>query len=163
MASQTECIISCMHADMVPFIVAQEQQLLKKEISGKFVSTIFDGTTRLGEAMAIVFRYVDDSRVIQQRLICLKMLEKSMTGEEIAQVVIDTLSREYNIPPTCLLACMRDRASVNNVAVRFIKVLYANAFDVGCFSHTLDLVGDKISICSCTVAVLETLCSILTS
>ena len=132
--------------DMVPFIVAQEQQLLKKEISGKFVSTIFDGTTRLGEAMAIVFRYVDDSRVIQQRLICLKMLEKSMTGEEIAQVVIDTLSREYNIPPTCLLACMRDRASVNNVAVRFIKVLYANAFDVGCFSHTLDLVGDKISI-----------------
>ena len=96
--------------------------------------------------MAIVFRYVDDSRVIQQRLICLKMLEKSMTGEEIAQVVMDTLSREYNIPPTCLLACMRDRASVNNVAVRFIKVLYANAFDVGCFSHTLDLVGDKISI-----------------
>ena len=57
-------------------------------------------------------------------MICLKLLQKSMTGEEIVQVVMDTLSREYGIFPNRLLACMRDRAAVNNVAVRFIKVLY---------------------------------------
>ena len=48
--------------------------------------------------------------------------------------------------PNRLLACMRDRAAVNNVAVRFMKVLYTNLLDVGCFSHTLDLVGDKICV-----------------
>ena len=59
---------------------------------------------------------------------------------------MDTLSREYGIFPNRLSACMRDRAAVNNVAVRFMKVLYTNLLDVGCFSHTLDLVGDKIFV-----------------
>ena len=133
-------------ADLIPFVLSQEQESIKKEISNKYLSVIFDGTTRLGEAMAIVMRYIDDEWSIQQRLICLKLLQKSMTGEEIAQVVMDTLCREYGIFPNRLLACMRDRAAVNNVAVRFMKVLYNNLLDVGCFSHTLDLVGDKICV-----------------
>ena len=133
-------------ADLIPFVFSQEQESIKKEISNNYLSVIFDGTTRLGEAMAIVVRYIDDEWSIQQRLIRLKLLQKSMTGEEIAQVVIDTLSREYGIFPNRLLACMRDRAAVNNVAVRFMKVLYNNLLDVGCFSHTLDLVGDKICV-----------------
>ena len=107
---------------------------------------MFDGTTRLGEAMAIIVRYVDSEWCIQQRLIRLQMLEKSMNGEEIARVLIDTLSLslEYLIPPAYLLAAMRDCASCNNVAVRFLKVIFPRLLDVGCFSHTLDLVGDKI-------------------
>ena len=39
---------------------------------------------------------------------------------------------------------MRDRASVNNVAIRTLGILYPNLFDVGCFSHTLDHVGEKL-------------------
>ena len=38
---------------------------------------------------------------------------------------------------------MRDRAATNNVAVRTLKVLYPNCVDIGCFSHTLDHVGEK--------------------
>ena len=133
-------------ADLIPFVFAQEQESLKKEISNQYLSIIFDGTTRLGEAMAIVVRYVDNDWSIQQRLIRFKLLQKSMTGEQIAQVAMDTLSREYCILPSRLLACMRDRAAVNNVAVRFMKVLYNNLLDIGCVSHTLDLVGDKICV-----------------
>ena len=77
-------------ADLIPFVFSQEQESIKKEISNN-LSVIFDGTTRLGEAMAIVVRYIDDEWSIQQRLIRLKLLQKSMTGEEIAQVVMDTL------------------------------------------------------------------------
>ena len=95
--------------------------------------------------MVIVVQYVEEWN-IQQRLICLKLLQKSMAVEEIALVIIDTLSREYSIPPDRLLACMRDHAPVNNVAVRFMKVLYTQILDIGCFSHTLDLVGYKICI-----------------
>ena len=131
-------------ADIIPFIFAQEQDLIKQELSGKYLSVVFDGTTRFGEAMAIIVRYVDSEWCIQQRLIRLQLLEKSMTGEEIARVLVDTLSREYAVPPGYLLACMRDRASCNNVAVRFLKVMFTRMLDVGCFSHTLDLVGDKI-------------------
>ena len=56
-------------SDLVPLVVSQEQADIKSEVSGRQVSVVFDGTTRLGEAMAIVVRYIDDSFTIQQRLI----------------------------------------------------------------------------------------------
>ena len=80
--------------------------------------------------MAIAVRYVDSEWCIQQRLIRLHLLEKSMTGEKIARVLIDTLSREYAIPSNHLLASMRDRASCNNVAVRFLKVVFPGVLDI---------------------------------
>ena len=39
---------------------------------------------------------------------------------------------------------MHDRASGNSVAMRTISVLYNNFLDVGCFNHTLDLVGKNM-------------------
>lgn len=38
---------------------------------------------------------------------------------------------------------MRDGASVNNVAIRVLSIIYPKIMDVRCFSHTLDLVGEK--------------------
>ena len=40
---------------------------------------------------------------------------------------------------------MLDRASVNDVAIRTIKVVYNQLLDVGCFSHTLDYVGERMN------------------
>ena len=39
---------------------------------------------------------------------------------------------------------MRDRASVNSLAMRTVCVLYNRVFDVGCLYHTLDHVGEKL-------------------
>ena len=41
---------------------------------------------------------------------------------------------------------MQDRASINNVAMATVKVLYPDVFDVGCFSHTIDHVGERFHI-----------------
>ena len=41
---------------------------------------------------------------------------------------------------------MRDRASVNNVAMKTLSVVYPNLLDVGCFAHTLDRVGDIFQV-----------------
>jgi len=38
---------------------------------------------------------------------------------------------------------MHDHASVNTVAVRTLKVLYPNLLHFGCYSHTVDNVGDN--------------------
>ncbi len=69
-------------SDLVPFIRTEEQAKIKWEIGGKDVSAILDGTTRLGEAMAVVIRFVSDEWALEQRLLQLKMLAKSMTGED---------------------------------------------------------------------------------
>ena len=41
-----------------------------------------------------------------------------------------------------IVTAMRDRASVNDVAMRTIKVVYNELLDVGCFSHTFNHVGE---------------------
>ena len=53
----------------------------------------------------------------------LKMLP---TQDEIACEIISTLSIDYHIGPSSVLASMRDRASTNNVALRTLKGSYRN-------------------------------------
>ena len=132
-------------ADFVPLIRDKERELVKRFISGRPISIIFDGTTTTAEAMAIIFRFVDDNFNVQQRLAALKLAGCAMSGEQVAHTLLSVLSLTYSVQPHDLIASMRDRASVNDCAVRTIKVLYTNIMDVGCFSHTLAHVGDKIS------------------
>ena len=129
-------------SDLIPFILVEEQHKIKAELQGRKVSVIFDGTTRLGEALVIILRFVDDF-MIKQRLVCFLTLTKSLTGEEIARELINVLSVEYGITPERVLASMRDRASANGVAMRKIQIVYPRMIDVGCYSHTIDLVGEK--------------------
>lgn len=95
--------------------------------------------------MSILLRYIDDDWKIQQRLVRLMLLAKSLTGEEVACNLISTLSTDLGIESHQLVAAMRDRASVNNVAMRTVTVVFPCVLDIDCFSHTLDLVGDKLS------------------
>lgn len=127
--------------DYVPFILKDEENRIRQEIDGKQLSIIFDGTSRLGEALAIVVRFVNDDLSIHQRLVRLQMLTKSLTGEEIARELITALSVSYSIHPSNLLGAMRDRASTNNVAMRTLMIVYPKVVDIGCFSHTIDHVG----------------------
>ena len=52
------------------------------------------------------------------------MLAKSLTGEETARELINTFSVTYSVRPEMLLAAMRDRASVYNVAMETMKVVH---------------------------------------
>jgi len=130
--------------DLVPFILNEEKARIRKEIEGKFIAVIFDGTSRLGEVLAVVLCFISEW-TIQQRLVRLQFLVKSMNGEEIARELINILSVTLGIQSHLVLAAMRDIASVNNLAMRTVKVIYPNILDVGCFSHTLDIVGEKFN------------------
>ena len=76
----------------------------------------------------------------------MQLLAKSLSGEEIVREVIAMLSTKFVIGPDYLISTMRDRASANNFAMRTSKVIYSNVLDVGCFSHTLDLVGNYFKL-----------------
>ena len=128
--------------DLIPFVVKEEELQIKDEIRNKHIGVIFDGTTHTCEALAIVLRFMSDSFTIEQRLVRIQLLAKSLTGEEIARELIHVLSTSIGITSQFAVATMRDRASVNNVAIRTMKIIYQNFLDIGCFSHTLDLVGD---------------------
>ena len=101
-------------AEFIPMIRQKEIDFVKSEIAAKSAfSVIFDRSTRLGEALAIIVRFIDKDWNIQQRLLKLEMLAKSMNAEELAQRLIQCLAVEYGMQTNHLLAAMRDGATVN--------------------------------------------------
>ena len=102
---------------------------------------MFDGTSQLGEALVIVIGFLDNWE-IKQRLIQLQ----STTEEELAREVLGVLCKEYKLSTEQVLAAMKDWVGVNNIAIRQIKIMFHNLFDIGCYSHILDLVGSKFEL-----------------
>lgn len=80
---------------------------------------------------------------IKQRLIQLQVSAKSMIGKELAWELLGALCREYKLSSEQPLAAMRDRASVNRVAIQHVKITFPNLLDISCFAHTLNLVETK--------------------
>ena len=103
---------------LIPSVHDKEKETLKKELSEmQGCSCIFDGSTRLGEALAMVVRFLDNAWNIQQRLVRLQTLAKSLKAEEIAQCLIKAFAVDFSIPPTNLLAAMKDGPAVNQAAL----------------------------------------------
>ena len=93
----------------------------------------------------MVLCFVSSDWSLEQHLVRVQMLSKSLTGEEIARELISVLLVTYSIHSNNLLAALRDRASTNNVAMSTLKIVYPSVIDVGCFSHTIDHVGSHFN------------------
>ena len=136
--------------DYVTIIYKQEIERIKAEIrqgvSTRDVSVTYDGSTRQGEAIVILVRFVDDDWNIVQRLIRIDIWAKAVNGDQLAQVLNECLSIEYGVRGDSLIAAMRDGASVNQAALNRIQFIFPKTFNVVCFSHTLDNVGNHFVI-----------------
>ncbi len=131
---------------LIPMILAREKDAVKEALSGSDVSVIFDGSTRLGEALVIIIRYVDNDWKVRQVLARLKVLSRSLTGDQLAGELIEAISTCLQIGRPNLLAAMRDGASVNSAGIRVVKAVYPCLLDVTCFSHTIDRVGTHFDL-----------------
>ena len=54
--------------DLVPFVRREEETRIKQEMSGKHIGVVFDASTHLGEALAIV-RFVSESWTVEQQVV----------------------------------------------------------------------------------------------
>jgi len=128
--------------DMIPFLLQEELTWVKGEIQGKHVAVVFDGTTRLGEVLVLIVCFLDEWTV-EQRLVSVQFMQKSLNGEELARQIISALSVTLGIESGRLLAAIRDGASVNTAALRTVAIVYPYVLDIRCISHTPDLVEEK--------------------
>ena len=125
-------------AEYIPVLLAEEFDCIKNEVVGGAISVIFDGKTRLGEAVAILSHYVTDDWEIKQRLVRMQTVSKAVSAQQLAQLLNECLSLRNNVHHEQVVAMMRDGVAFNTAAVRTLSVLYSNAMDVTCFSHTLN-------------------------
>ena len=91
-------------SELIPAVLENEKDKLKKELKDvKEASVIFDGTARLGEALAVIVRYVQENFQPTQRLIRLDILAKALKGEELAQRLMSCLAVDYHFGPTAII------------------------------------------------------------
>lgn len=83
-------------------------------------------------------RFIANHCFIQQRLVKLEVLAKSMNAEELVQRLMQCLAGECMIRPDQLLASMRDCVAVNEAGLRQISFFFPNMFIATCFFHTGD-------------------------
>lgn len=134
-------------AQYVPFVLDTENGRVCAEVEkAEFVSVLFDGSTRQGEALAVMVRFVDEEYEVKQLLVRLHVLAKSLTGEQLAREIIKALSTELRLPEGKVVAAIRDGASVNTAAMRHVStIMYPLMADIICSSHSLDNVGKRFS------------------
>ena len=124
----------------IPFVLGGEDISIYKETLGKELSFTFDGTTRDGEALAVLGRFFFQDWEVKVRLVRFQLVKSSVNGNELPRIIIEVLHRKLNVPRGCVLAAMRDRAPVNTKALQTVSVLCPEMLDVGCISHFLDRV-----------------------
>ena len=128
--------------DLFPAVSEKEKEKLKAELHNvKEASIIFDGTARLGEALAVVLRFVQEDCKPTQRLVRLEVLAKPLKGNELAQRLMTCIAVNHSFGPNVVFAGMRDGAAVNGAAIKQLLFFYPNIMDVICFSHTINNVG----------------------
>ena len=132
-------------ATYVPFVLETEKSDIMDELKDKpYVTGIFDGSTYQGETLAVILRYVTADYEIRQRLVSVRILAKSLTGQQLAREILTVLSTQLQYPSGKFIAVTRDGASVNGAAVKFLKeIMYPDLCDIICMSHSLDNVGKR--------------------
>ena len=69
-------------SSLVPFLTNNENRLKSELESASHLTVVFDGSTRLGEALSVVVRYMSSTFTIEQRLIRVHTLQKSLVAKD---------------------------------------------------------------------------------
>jgi hypothetical protein len=107
------------------------------------VSVIFDGTTRVDEVLAVVFRFVKDDFSIVQKLVSLAKYKDVKNHEKLAFAVLAVLAAHGIQYATGVVGWQRDRAAVNGAAMTYLTESYGG-LDMKCLSHTITHVGEHM-------------------
>jgi hypothetical protein len=126
----------------IPKILAYENKRILADIKDQYITFIFDGTTRLGEAVNIVYRFCPaDFSKIYLRLADFTTLEKHMNGDELGLHLNEVLTNEVKVPTKFIVGASRDSCATNGAGLRVLKPLLPAVSDFMCYSHMLHCTG----------------------
>jgi len=110
------------------------------------VSLLFDGTSRNGEVLAVVARFVEDDFTIRQLLIKVDLFRSTVNAITLAKVIMTAVERA-DIKIGSIVAFSHDRAATNYAALEEVQqhMITLNAVSLPCFSHSLNLAGVAIA------------------
>lgn len=127
----------------IPVVHKAEVCEMGKEVEKEALCIAFDGTTRLGEMIAVSARWCDSDFDLRHRAMCIHTLAKSPKAVALANHLSGCISKRAS--DANIMGFVRDSVSVNGSALEKVKGSYITACDILCFSHTLNNTGDHMS------------------
>ena len=129
---------------MTGIILQVELDRLKKELAANgAIGFSFDGSSNVAELLAIVVCFVTPDCTIQQRCVCLRMLERSLNAQMLFTEVVKVLMGDLNLNTTNLHCATRDGCPTNGAAMNSLMEAIPTLVDNTCLSHALDNCGKK--------------------
>lgn len=123
---------------MVPRVLEREKDLLRRELHQQYVTFIFDGTSRLGEAVNVVYRFCPpDFSQVKMLLVDFTTLEKHMSGNQLGRHLIEVISTNMKIPYENVVGSARDSCATNGAGLRVIQPFLPSMVNLLCYSHML--------------------------
>ena len=130
----------------IPLIEDREIKRLVNELFQQHFAFIFDGTTRLGEAVNMITRTITYDFHIRLRLVAFKTTAKHMNGHELCRLIMKVLQKQCSLDLDYCIAFARDSCSTNGTAVEGLLTHSINAANMLCFPHTLHNTGKHLNI-----------------
>ena len=125
-------------SELISSILEKEKEKVKSELqSVDEVSIIFDGTTRLGDALAVVIRFIQETFKPTQRFLQLQVVAKALKAKKLAQRLMSYVAADHDFGPSMLLAAIRDGRSFSEWSSLASAVILLSKHDGHCvfFSH----------------------------
>lgn len=156
--------------ELIPPLLEKEIDTIMKECKNNEIVVIFDGTTKVDEVFAIIFRWVTLDLKIVERLVEMGKYQHGFNHEELAGAVLKILAK-YNIDfgqrehgritrNSQVLAFQRDRCSVNSAAITILNRNLVGSKDMECLSHTIQHCGDHLAV-PILLRVKQDLCALI--
>lgn len=83
---------------MVKFVLGEKKELIRKELlAAKTFSFCFDSTYETAEMFSLVVRIVSASSNITHRLVRVEFLRKSLSGDDMAKLLLQSIDIANNI------------------------------------------------------------------
>ena len=127
-----------------PAVFRVELEKLRKELGPNAkISITFDGTTRIGEVLCIVFKFILDGKLVR-RLVALPCHKHALDAGHLAGAIHAAVVA-CGIPCKNVLFTGNDRCAVNGAALTILQDLgdYVNLVEGPCVSHTFNNCGDS--------------------
>lgn len=138
----------------VPIIQRSMLDKLTCKLHGESFSLIFDGTTRLGEATAVIARFCNAEFEIHHVLVRLVTTELPVNGADLAAVIDDAICERLRdaggngrgLSKRQCVGFVSDSCSVNIAATTRLTQYWPMADHLLCLAHTLDNAGSKAEL-----------------
>lgn len=138
---------SDLRATYIPRIQEHELKLLRKEARNEYIASPFDGTTRLGEALAQTGRWCSKDFKLHTKLLMFRTTKNHVSAPQLASLLTSNLISDLRIPALNVVCLPRDSCATNGAALRVLRANpFINAVDVMCICHILSCAGERIEL-----------------